>query len=150
LALLAQGKGRLQPLIHIHMHLNVAVTTATIGACVRSVSVCVGTHFIMLVMLCIPQNTPYRPGPDAEEKDAAQKQNLSWDMRAHQQPDQANPQVPKVKFHGNQKARGSGRVANNGGFKKRAQWVYKASDWDPFYDLENDAGRFAYLCILVL
>ena len=63
------------------MHLNVAVTTATIGACVRSVSVCVGTHFIMLVMLCIPQHTPYRPGPDAEEKRAAQKQELSWDMR---------------------------------------------------------------------
>jgi hypothetical protein len=93
----------------------------------------------MLVMLCIPQYTPYRPGPDAEEKSAAQKQ-----------PDEADPQVPPVKFHGNQKARGNGRMANNGGFKKRAQWVYKASDWDPFYDLENDAGPFAYLCILVL
>ena len=137
-------------MLRLHMHLNVAVTTATIGACVRSVSVCVGTHFIMLVMLCIPQYTPYRPGPDAEEKSAAQKQQLSWDMRGHRQPDEADPHVPPVKFHGNQKARGNGRMANNGGFKKRAHNVYRASDWDPFYDLDNLAGPFAYLCILVL
>ena len=137
-------------MLRLHMHLNVAVTTATIGACVRSVSVCVGTHLIMLVMLCVPQNTSYRPGPSAAEKHEAQRLDMSWDMRGHMQPDDDDPHVVPVKFHGNQKARPSGRMASAGGFKKRANNVFRASDWDPFYDLDNLAGPFAYLCILVL
>ena len=134
------------------MHLNVAVTTATIGACVCSVCVCVGTPLIMLVMLCVPQNTAYRPGPGREEKQQAQTLGLAWDLRGHADArddgDAADESAPK--FHGNQKRRPSGRIANSGGFKKRAALVFRASGFDPYFDLNNLAGPFAYLCILDL
>ena len=104
----------------------------------------------MLVMLCVPQNTSYRPGPSAAEKHESQSLDMSWDMRGHMQPDGDDPDVVAVKYHGNQKVRPGGRIASAGGFKKRAYNVFKASDWDPFYDLDNLAGPFAYLCILVL
>jgi hypothetical protein len=118
---------------------------------VCSVCVCVGTPLIMLVMLCVPQNTAYRPGPSLEEKQEAQKMHLSWDLRgsaASKGSGHVEESAPK--FHGNQKRRPSGRIANSGGFKKRAALVFRASAFDPYFDLDNLAGPFAYLCILDL
>ena len=114
--------------------------------------VCVGTPLIMLVMLCVPQNTAYRPGPSREEKQQAQTLGLSWDLRgeANAVDDRGDVEESAPKFHGNQKRRPSGRIANGGGFKKRAALVFRASAFDPYFDLDNLAGPFAYLCILDL